>query len=175
MELEGQQHASQQDRQNGTQKKVKGHSNSVTTLALSPSGEILASGSDDQTVRLWRMSEDGIPLERLTDFLGELKGVCWNRTKDSLVTGCSDGSVRHWDAVIGKKSRLTWSSTNGGLVMTRANVEGVRGLSRREIELLAQKAAKGDPEDEDKEEEEDREEEEEYEVEDDDEQEDEDE
>ncbi|KAF9149318.1 hypothetical protein BG015_008889 [Linnemannia schmuckeri] len=149
----------QPDCQNGTQIKVRGHSSRVTTMALSPSGEILVTGSNDQTIRLWRMSDDGKPLERLTDFLGKIKGVCWNRTKDSFVTGCSDGSVRHWDVVIGKKSRLTWSSTNGGLVMTKANVDGVRGLSRREIGMLAQKSAKGAPEDEDEDEEEEDEEE----------------
>jgi WD40 repeat protein len=46
------------------QKKLEGHESHITSLAISPDGRILASGSRDCTVRLWRLP-DGAPLNIL--------------------------------------------------------------------------------------------------------------
>jgi WD40 repeat protein len=39
-------------------RRMGGHTGTINSIAISPNGDILASGSDDETVRLWRL-EDG--------------------------------------------------------------------------------------------------------------------
>jgi WD40 repeat protein len=52
---------------------IKGHAGDVNSVAFSPDGKRLASGSDDQSIRVWEMHWSGETrgIGSVTDFLGK--------------------------------------------------------------------------------------------------------
>ncbi|KAL8431146.1 hypothetical protein ACSSS7_005464 [Eimeria intestinalis] len=86
--------------------KIKGHTGSIQDLAFSPFYEsILASGSEDMTIRIWDVPSDPPPGHELKDPVAILSGSAkkviateWNPVADFvLASGCFDGSVALWN------------------------------------------------------------------------------
>jgi WD40 repeat protein len=72
-----------------------GHYDRVTSVAFSPDGTLLASGSDDHTVRLWR-SSDGAFLRSLQGHSGYVKNVAFSPDGTILASASDDRTVRLW-------------------------------------------------------------------------------
>lgn len=83
----------------GARDDLTGHAGSVTCLAFAPGGHMLASGSADRTVRLWRV-EDGRPLRTLALPSGATS-LAFALDAQMLVTGTADGTIQLWRVVDG--------------------------------------------------------------------------
>ena len=74
---------------------LKGHVGTVTSVAFSPSGKILASGSADQRVRLWDLTT-GEHFHTFSNHTSKISALAFARD-DVLASGSSDGNVFIWD------------------------------------------------------------------------------
>lgn len=69
-----------------------GHSNNINTLAFSPTGRYLASGSDDQQVIVWAVVS-GRQMYRI-GFESRVDALLWNPLwKDTLIIACENGAL----------------------------------------------------------------------------------
>jgi serine/threonine protein kinase len=99
------------------------HTAAVLSLAWSPDSAMLASGSADNTAKVWDVATEHV--EHLLPHSGAVNGAAWEPTGTGrLATACSDGSVNIWDV---NSSARTIYSGHGGAVMSVA--WGLNGLA----------------------------------------------
>ena len=74
---------------------LRGHAGTITSVAFSPTGRILASGSADQRVRLWDLTT-GQHLHTFSDHTSKISALAF-ASDDVLASGSSDGTVFIWN------------------------------------------------------------------------------
>jgi WD40 repeat protein len=70
-----------------------GHQKVVRTLSFSPDGQVLASGSDDGTLKLWQRTGKLIKTMKLS---GSINSVQFSPNGQFIATATRDGSVQLW-------------------------------------------------------------------------------
>ncbi|MTJ13271.1 hypothetical protein FJR11_11860 [Anabaena sp. UHCC 0187] len=79
----------------------QGHSDRVTSVAFSPDGQTLASGSDDKTIKLWNVPTGSL-LQTLTGHLNWVMSVAFSPDGRTLASGSNDKTIKLWNVTTGK-------------------------------------------------------------------------
>lgn len=82
--------------------KYEGHKDALYALALSPDGQVLASGSYDQKIKLWKVA-DGTEIKTLTGHNGGVYGLSFRPDGKVLASASADRTVKLWDVATGKR------------------------------------------------------------------------
>ncbi|QFS47689.1 eIF2A-related protein [Nostoc sphaeroides] len=83
---------------------LQGHSNSVNSVAFSPDGKILASGSYDNTIKLWDIGT-GREIYTLQGHSNSVNSIAFSPDGKILASGSDDKTIKLWDVTTGEKIR----------------------------------------------------------------------
>ncbi len=77
---------------------IEGHNQRINTVAYSPNGKMIASGSGDNTVKTWYAS-NGRDIHSYKAGKNDVLAVSWSPDSDYIATGVSwDSNILVWDA-----------------------------------------------------------------------------
>ena len=79
-----------------------GHAATVETITFSPDGKYMASGSGDNTVKIWEV-ESGRELRTLSGHTDTVLSIAFSPDGKHIVSGSDDNSVQIWDVESGNK------------------------------------------------------------------------
>jgi DNA-binding CsgD family transcriptional regulator len=106
---------------------LQGYRDDIWSVAFHPDGKLLASGSDDQSIKLWDV-HTGQCLATLRGHTNAVRSVAWSPRSALLASGSQDETVKLWETRTGK----CLSTLRGERPYERLNIRGVTGLSEAE-------------------------------------------
>jgi WD40 repeat protein len=98
---------------------LSGHNDTVTTVAWSHNGELLASVSLDGALRIWTLPQYSAQYQTIVGLFtnqGQCWKVAWSPDDDEVATVGDDGSVRIWDVSLNAQ-RIRLHARDGKLTM----------------------------------------------------------
>lgn len=75
---------------------LSGHSKPVTSVCFSPDNRLIASASDDRTVKIWD-AKTGNELSTLLGHTRPVLSVCFSFDTNRIASGSSDTTIKIWD------------------------------------------------------------------------------
>ena len=90
---------------------LKGHTNSVWSVAFGSDWHTLASGSTDHTIRLWDV-QTGQEVRTLQGYTNWILSVAFSPDGTRLASGSDDHTIRLWNLATGKVDRVLEGHTN---------------------------------------------------------------
>ena len=80
---------------------LTGHSHSVNSVAYSPDGQTLASGSNDNTIKLWNVNT-GKLLQTLKSHSYSVNSVAYSPDSQTLASASGDNTIKLWNVKTGE-------------------------------------------------------------------------
>ncbi len=93
-------------------RRLEGHPGIVYSLAFSPDGKIIASGSSDQTIKFWD-AKTGTLVKALFGHTRKITLLAFSADAKTLVSGSEDDTVKIWDVSDGRLLRTITAYTPG--------------------------------------------------------------
>ena len=84
------------------QRTLANHASSVTTVALTPDGKQVISGSDDQTIKIWHL-ETGEELKTLKGHTDWVRTVAVTPDGTRIISGSDDQTIKIWNLETGEE------------------------------------------------------------------------
>src|SRR3990167_5644798 len=88
-----------------------GHTSYVSGVAFSPDGRWLASGSDDNTIKLWEVAT-GREVRTLAGHTAGVSGVAFSPDGRWLASGSFDLTIKLWEVATGREVRTLRAHTS---------------------------------------------------------------
>lgn len=72
-----------------------GHTNAINSVAFSPDGKLVLTGSDDKMAKLWDLS--GRELQTFVGHTSDVSSVAFSPRGEQILTGSADSTAKLWD------------------------------------------------------------------------------
>ncbi|DBA03436.1 TPA: hypothetical protein N0F65_002844 [Lagenidium giganteum] len=125
---------------------IYGHSRRVYALEFNSNGSLLASGSNDKTIRIWKMSSDPEKdAQELRGHTDAIHSLVWDPTSPTrLASTGADKTVRIWDTKTGKiahsislqSEALNIVYSHDGKYIAVSNLDAVTLIDARKHRLI---------------------------------------
>ncbi|MEH2181823.1 WD40 repeat domain-containing protein [Nostoc sp.] len=89
---------------------LSGHTGPVRALTLSLNDQVLASGSDDKTIKLWNPTT-GVLLRTLTGHRERIKSILITSDNQTLISTSFDNTIKFWNTQTGNEIRTIVEKT----------------------------------------------------------------
>jgi WD40 repeat protein len=96
---------------------LRGQTARVNAVAMSPDGWRVATGSNDNTVRVWDV-RTGEALLTLREHRGAVRGLAFDPRGHRLVSGSAEGTLRIWESDL-EAARMLWKDGQTGVATRR--------------------------------------------------------
>ena len=111
----------------------RGHKGRVRSVAWSPHGNYIASGSDDKTLQVWEVA-NGKQSFTISGLASTAISVAWSPDGTRIASGGeSEGTVQVWDATSGRKSSTFHASSDSAVMVLAWSPDGGRIVSANSI------------------------------------------
>ena len=90
---------------------LKGHSSGVNSIAFSPDGSRIVSGSGDRTVRVWEVTSGQLVFDPFVGHTGWIWSVTFSHDGRYVASGSDDKTIKIWN--VEDRHSASGDSTNG--------------------------------------------------------------